>query len=135
MMDAALSNLVRQRARNRCLHQDHDEWSTFHVEHIVAKQHGGTDDESNLALACQHCNLHKGPNLTGIDPDSGHVTPLFHPRQHRWQDHFFFQGWLILGRTPVGRTTVRVLAMNAPQRVDLRIKLLAAGQQFGAMDN
>jgi HNH endonuclease len=134
-MDAALSNLVRQRAANRCeycgLHQDHDEWSTFHVEHIVAKQHGGSDEEWNLALACQRCNLHKGPNLTGIDPDSGRITPLFHPRQHCWHDHFSFQGCLILGRTPVGRTTVQVLNMNAPQRIELRLKLLAGGEQCG----
>jgi hypothetical protein len=29
---------------------------------------GGSDDPDNLALACHHCNLHKGPNLAGVDP-------------------------------------------------------------------
>jgi hypothetical protein len=43
----------------------------FHVEHIVSRQHGGTDDASGLALACDRCNAYKGPNLTSIDPDTG----------------------------------------------------------------
>jgi len=34
------------------LRQEHEEESPFHVEHIVAQQHGGTDDGENLALAC-----------------------------------------------------------------------------------
>jgi len=33
-------------------------------------QHGGFDDLDNLALACIDCNLHKGPNLTVIDPET-----------------------------------------------------------------
>ena len=28
----------------------------YHVGHIVARQHGGTDESENLALACYHCN-------------------------------------------------------------------------------
>jgi 5-methylcytosine-specific restriction endonuclease McrA len=78
-MDAATRFLVRQRAGNRCeyclIHQAHYE-SALHIEHIVSKQHRGTDDLVNLALACNRCNLHKGPNLTGIDPDSGQIVPL-----------------------------------------------------------
>ena len=71
MLDRATRDLVRTRAGYRCeycqLHQDHSNL-TFHVEHIVAKQHRGSDDVDNLALACHRCNLRKGPNLTGIDP-------------------------------------------------------------------
>jgi hypothetical protein len=37
----------------------------FHVEHIIPQQHGGITSEENLALSCPHCNMHKGPNLTG----------------------------------------------------------------------
>jgi 5-methylcytosine-specific restriction endonuclease McrA len=36
----------------------------FHVEHIVSRQHGGSDDPNGLALACDRCNAYKGPNLT-----------------------------------------------------------------------
>ncbi len=57
---------------------------SFHVEHIVARQHGGTDDLANLALACGQCNLHKGPNVTAIDPWGGDApVALFNPRETR----------------------------------------------------
>jgi len=36
---------------------------TFHVDHITPRQHGGSTEPDNLALACLHCNRHKGPNL------------------------------------------------------------------------
>ena len=75
------------------------------------------------ALSCYHCNLHKGPNLTGIDPESGAMTPLFHPRRTVWDDHFILRDALIVGLTAVGRTTVYVLAMNAADRVQLRREL------------
>ena len=47
----------------------------YHVEHIVA--HGGRDDSENLALACYHCNAHKGPNLSGLDPESALSSVCF----------------------------------------------------------
>jgi hypothetical protein len=97
--------------------------AAFHVDHIIPKQHGGSDDPSNLALACFHCNLRKGPNLTGIDPDTGVLVPLFHPRRERWEAHFALRETLIVGLTPMGRTTVRVLQMNAVDRVQLRATL------------
>jgi hypothetical protein len=95
----------------------------FHVEHIVPRQHGGGDSPENLALACFHCNLHKGPNLTGIDPDSGTVVHLFDPRRQSWDEHFSMAGAVLVGETPVGRATVRVLSMNAPTRIELRTEL------------
>ena len=59
-MDAATRAAVRRRAGDRCeyclLRQEHD-LSALHVEHIAAKQHGGTDDPANLALACIHWKL------------------------------------------------------------------------------
>ena len=58
----------------------------FHVEHIVSRQHGGTDDPRGLALACDRCNAYKGPNLTSIDPDTGTVVALFSPRRNVWTD-------------------------------------------------
>ena len=93
---------------------------TYHVEHIRALQHGGTDDESNLALACHHCNLIKGPNLASIDPDSGLLSPLFHPRMQTWKDHFKYEEGRILGITAAGRTSVFLMQMNASHRVELR---------------
>lgn len=97
---------------------------TFHVDHIVPHKHGGGDGDDNLAPACFHCNLHKGPNLTGIDPETDAVVLLFHPRREVWDEHFFARDAMIMGRTPIGRATVRVLDMNAPTRVELRLELM-----------
>jgi len=131
VIDAALRNLVRQRAGHRCEYCGFWQWQIpvplFHIEHIVPKKHGGDDDPSNLALACHHRNLHKGPNLTGIDPEIGNVTSLFHPRNERWETHFVLQDDTIIGLSPVGRTTIQVLDMNAAERVQLREKLRARG--------
>jgi hypothetical protein len=127
-MDAALRQWVRSRAGERCeycgLQQRQTPFALFHIDHIVARQHGGTDDPDNLALACHRCNHHKGPNLTGIDPESSEIVRLFNPRQEVWEEHFVLQGLLIAGVTPIGRTTVRVLAMNTPDRIQLRAELL-----------
>jgi hypothetical protein len=125
-MDAATRDLVRRRADDRCeyclLPQEHS-GLTHHIEHIVARQHGGSDAIENLALACQRCNLHKGPNLTGIDPTTGETAALFHPRRDQWNDHFEFEGMRVKGVTAMGRTTVAVLAMNDTRRIELRSEL------------
>lgn len=131
-MDAAQRDFVRQRAGNRCeycrLLQQHADLVAFHVEHIVAKQHGGTDDSANLALACSRCNRTKGPNLSSVDPTTGQLVRLFHPRRDDWDIHFEFQGARIVGRTPEGRATVGLLRMNEPKRVRTRAALIARGQ-------
>jgi hypothetical protein len=130
-MDVATRKLVWERAGQRCeycqLRQDDEPFHRFHIEHIVAQQHRGVDDPNNLALACHHDNHHKGPNLSGIDPHTGGVIRLFHPRRQRWSRHFRFDGPIIVGRTPCGRATVAVLAMNAPDRVALRAEIIAPG--------
>jgi hypothetical protein len=48
---------------------------------------------------------------------------LFHPRRDVWGTHFALREALILGLTATGRTTVRVLNMNAADRVQLRTTL------------
>jgi hypothetical protein len=130
MVGAATRRLVRERAEHRCEYcrtrQADEPFIAYQTEHIIAIQHGGGDEEDNLALACSHCNLHKGPNLAGIDTVSGNIEPLFHPRQQLWEEHFEFQGPYIAGKTPRGRATIRVLAMNAEARVDLRRETLGS---------
>ena len=115
---------MRERAGNRCeycqLHQDDSPLAVLHIEHLIPRIHGGTDDLENLALACIDCNLHKGTNLTGIDPETNRVTPLFHPRRERWDEHFAWRGLYLVGRTDVGRVTVRVLQMNAEDQLAVR---------------
>jgi hypothetical protein len=123
-MNAALKARVRRRARNRCeycrLAQNDSPLAPLHVEHIIPKVHGGRDDPTNLALACIDCNLHKGTNLAGVDPKTGSLTELFHPRRHRWEEHFSWQGIYIVGKTAIGRTTIRVLHMNSTDQLALR---------------
>jgi hypothetical protein len=116
--------MVIQRAESRCEYcrtrQIWEPFHAYHVEHIVAKQHRGTDEPGNLALACHHCNFFKGPNLASRDPDGDLLVSLYHPRECRWDDHFRFVSGRIVGLTAIGRTTVFLLEMNADQRVDLR---------------
>lgn len=100
---------------------------TFHIEHIRAKQHHGGDDPSNLALACPECNLRKGPNLTAIDFASGEIVPLFNPRIHLWNEHFFWDEWEIQGRTGIGRGTAELLRFNTPDRLRMRQLLTGIG--------
>lgn len=80
-MDAATAQRIRHIAGNRCeycrLPQQHSALQ-FHIEHIIARQHGGKEEFENLALACPECNLLKGPNLTSRDPDTGQITRLIH---------------------------------------------------------
>src|SRR5438093_12560291 len=130
-MDARTREFVRRRAANACeycrIAQESTPLIPFHIEHIVPKQHGGTDDPDYLALACDRCNAYKGPNLTSIDPHTGVVVVLFHPRQDLWTDHFVLRGGQIIGLTPKGRATVRLLNMNASRRVQLRKEWLIEG--------
>ena len=82
-METGLRRSVRDRAGNRCeycgLRQEHAPLVLYTIDHIIPKKHGGSDDPLNLAFACYHCNIHKGPNLAGIDPDSGEMVALFNP--------------------------------------------------------
>ncbi len=123
-MNALMRARVRERAGDRCeychLHQAESPLGALHVEHIIPKVHGGTDDLDNLAMACIDCNLHKGPNLTGMDPETNQVAELFHPRRHRWDDHFEWRGIYLVGKTAIGRTTARVLTMNSEDQLALR---------------
>ncbi|WP_438031313.1 HNH endonuclease [Sorangium sp. So ce233] len=95
------------------------------VDHIIGRQHRGSDDVANLCLCCVRCNLKKGPNIASIDPESGAVVALYHPRQHSWQEHFSVaRDGTIEGLTAEGRVTVQLLDMNDEDRVRLRALLL-----------
>lgn len=99
-MDEAIRNFVRNRAGSCCeycgLDQEALAWVSFTLDHIRAKQHGGSDDAENLAFACVHCNLHKGPNLTGIDPETDQMARLFDPRRDDRSEHFAMHGRVIV---------------------------------------
>ena len=127
-MDDAIRQLVVRRANNRCEYchlpqSGHDE--RFSIDHIIALKHGGKTTLENVALSCLRCNLHKGTNLSGIDPVSSAIVNLFHPRSNNWREHFSLIGPMLTGLTPAGRATIEVLKMNASERVRLRQALIS----------
>ena len=123
-MDAAKRAQVRERADDCCeycgLHAEDSPLAPLHIEHIRPRKHGGTNALENLALACVDCNLHKGPNLTGIDPETDEITVLYNPRIQVWGEHFRWEGVQIVGLTETGRTTIVVLSMNSDEQLGLR---------------
>jgi len=132
-MDAGTRELVRQRAGERCeychFRQSAVSYLVFHVDHIVAKQHLDeiSDDPQSLAWACSECNYHKGSNLVSIDLQTKAQAKLFNPRLDDWKDHIAIEQGMIVGLTPAGRTTARLLNMNAPRLVRLRRELFDQG--------
>jgi 5-methylcytosine-specific restriction endonuclease McrA len=62
-----LDRRVRLRSKELCEYCRLPQWAypwTFQVDHIIAEQHLGKTQMSNLALACPRCNRRKGPNLS-----------------------------------------------------------------------
>jgi hypothetical protein len=130
-ISAALRRLVHERAGGRCEYCLMPEAMGFfphEVDHVVAQKHGGATHQDNLALSCALCNKHKGTDLSSIDPETGRLVPLFHPRRDRWTDHFRIEKGALLPRTASGRVTVRLLQLNHADRVEERALLVAAGQ-------
>ena len=94
------------------------------------RRHPSRIDSSNdrRHYVCSFDNLHKGPNIAGLDPVTRELTRLYNPRQDRWREHFAWQGAVLIGLTAVGRTTIRVLAMNDPVMVTTREALIREGR-------
>ncbi len=121
---AALRREVRERADGRCeycLLAEEDAFFPHEPDHIVAEKHGGATDAANLALSCLECNRFKGSDIASIDPATGALVALFHPRQEAWSTHFRgTNDGTIVALTPTGRVTVALLRLNAPARVEVR---------------
>ena len=60
---------------------------------------------SNLALCRGRCNLHKGPNIASIDPQTGHLSRPFNPRIDVWTQHFRWEHATVKGLTEIGRAS------------------------------
>jgi hypothetical protein len=95
------------------------------LDHIRARKHHGLTTMENTCLACAYCNGAKGSNVAGYDLKTGELVPLFNPRSDVWDEHFFWRSSVLVGKTAVGRTTIDVLRINDPERVEHR-RLLAA---------
>lgn len=118
-----IARQVEVRAEGRCeycrMHQSL-QGATFHVEHIIPQSHGGPTQLENLAWACPSCNLRKASHLASIDPETHTLVALFHPRIHHWPTHFRWDGYRLVGQTPIGRATVAALDLNHSRRIQIR---------------
>jgi len=129
-MNEGLAKFVRERARGQCEYcRLPEKWSSipFEIDHIIARKHNGPTTEDNLALSCFYCNSAKGTNIAGIDPESGIIVRLFHPRRDRWEVHFAWNRAFLRGLTSEGRATLAVLEINDAASVGLRELLMSAG--------
>lgn len=113
-----------------CVSQVKFATESFSVEHIIPRIKVGKTELDNLALSCQGCNNFKHTKTEGLDPITGKIVPLFHPRQQGWQEHFAWDDdyTLIVGITPTGRATVKELKLNRSGLLNLRRVLFAMGE-------
>lgn len=121
-----LRRLVKARADYRCKYCLLPSGVAFfphEVDHVVAEKHGGLTEAGNLAFTCWRCNRRKGSDLGSFDPQTQVFSLLFNPRLHLWVEHFAFQGELIVGLTPEGRTTVGLLCLSSDERLAERRRL------------
>lgn len=130
---AALKRAVAARARGRCeycLTPQSFSASPFTIDHITPSSRGGESRPENLAFACAGCNGRKYAIVDAVDPATGSIVRLFHPRHDDWNAHFVWDESFtrILGRTPIGRATIDVLALNRPELLNLRRALRAVSR-------
>jgi HNH endonuclease len=117
MVSNEIRRFVRQRAQSLCEYCHSPEYLSpdrFTLDHLLPQSLGGSDDQDNLALACHRCNERHYNFITGIDPDTTAIVPLFNPRQQQWVENFVWtaNGLKILGITPIGRATCQRLDFN-----------------------
>ncbi len=110
-----------------CLIPDVATFAPHEIDHIIAEKHGGRTEAENLALSCTLCNKHKGSDLASVDLETGKIVPLYHPRQDRWNEHFYFNEAEFMPLTTVGQVTIRLLQLNRKDRVEERQLLLQVG--------
>jgi 5-methylcytosine-specific restriction endonuclease McrA len=130
MTSPSLTRLVESRAGGRCeycrMHQAL-QGATFHIEHVIPKARGGSDEADNRALACPSCNLKKSDLISSTDPETGMAVPLFNPRQDVWEEHFRWEGYCIVGQSAIGRALIALFDLNSPRRQLIR----EAEEHFG----
>ncbi len=126
---APLRRLVEQRANHKCeycLLPTAVAFFPHEIDHVIPEKHDGLTDADNLSLTCWRCNRHKGTDLGSFDPQTGEFSFLFNPRTQQWHEHFSLSQVELLGLTPEGRTTVKLLKINTDQRRSERKRFLSA---------
>lgn len=130
---------VRRRANFLCEYCHTSElWQyvIFTIDHIIPIILGGTNDLTNLALACFHCNRRKSNYIVAMDPLTQKEVSLFNPRQHHWGDHFIWSAnrLYIVPLTAIGLATVEVLHLNRERVIAIRADDLVIGRHPPAND-
>ena len=120
-----LREIVESRAGRRCEYCRAPQPVTgvrYHLDHVIPKSLGGTNDVENLALACPTCNYHKANHLLGMDEQGLGGPPLFNPRKDLWDQHFDFEHTTLqlMGKTAEGRGTINRLRMNDTMQIAAR---------------
>lgn len=119
---------VWERANGNCEYcqlSQEDSVLPHELDHIRAKKHRGPTTMQNTCLACAQCNGAKGSDVTSFDTETDELVPLFNPRKDDWDEHFFWNGPVLRGRTPKARATIELLRINDADRVEHRRLLLA----------
>jgi HNH endonuclease len=130
---AELRRLVTDRAGGCCEYCRCQAWYTpvsFSLDHIMPRSRRGKTRPDNLALSCLGCNQHKAKRTSALDPETNQGVSLFHPRQHRWDEHFAWRAdfTMMIGLTPIGRATIMALQLNRTALVNLRRVLYTIGE-------
>lgn len=100
--------------------------SPFAIEHIIPVAQNGSNEFSNLAFSCNHCNQAKHIATTAIDPLTNQAFPLFNPRKQIWKHHFKWSSNFskMVGLTPIGRASILRLNTNRQENINLRTVLI-----------
>jgi len=130
--DAVVRQIVRLRARDACEYCLHPTAGQFEIDHVIpgglwtgyvagrltaalrpVAGRRGPDHLDNVAWSCPFCNVGKRQRVT--HRIGGEAARLFDPRHDTWAEHFrFMNNYLfIVGITPIGVATQRILSLNA----------------------
>ncbi len=133
LISANLREAVARRAGQRCEYcrlSQETQVATFPVDHIFPVVEGGETNLENLAMACPRCNAAKWTHYSNVDPISGTVVPLFHPRTQSWTDHFRWSEsdpTIVEALSAVGRATLSLLEINGARHLQVRRWLIVLG--------
>jgi len=59
----------------------------------------------------------KGSDISTLVGKSRKLTRLFHPRNDNWNDHFEWDGVLLVGKSEVEVATIQLLRINNVDRL------------------
>jgi hypothetical protein len=95
-----------------------DSYYGFQIDHIISRKHGGKTILLNLAYCCPDCNRYKGTDLGTYLDNSNIFIRFFNPRLDDWDEHFDSDNsGLITSKTDIGMATLKIFAINHPDRI------------------